>query len=89
MNNEQYQQIIDEAYENYQKNAVVGDVIDSHYEPATNKWHLYNNEEFIDKIKKDDRFAQKWSVTVYTEVDNDEVWMGIVYNNKAAKVQIR
>jgi hypothetical protein len=89
MNNEQYQQIIDEAYENYQKNAVVGDVIDSHYEPATNKWHLYNNEEFIDNIKKDDMFAKKWGVTIYTEVDNDEVWMGIVYNNKAAKVQIK
>jgi phosphatidylserine decarboxylase len=89
MNNEQYEQIIDEAYDNYQKNAVVGDVVDSHYEPATNKWYLYNNEEFIDKIKKDDRFAQKWSVTVYTEVDNDEVWMGIIYNNRAAKVKIK
>jgi hypothetical protein len=59
MNNEQ-QQIIDDAYENYEKNAVVDDVVDSHYEPATNKWHLYNKEEFISKIKIDDRFAKKW-----------------------------
>ena len=59
MNNEQ-QHIIDDAYDNYEKNAVVGDVVDSHYVPATDKWNLYNKEEFISKIKTDDRFAKKW-----------------------------
>ena len=63
MNNEQ-QQIINEAYENYEKNAVVGDVIDSHYEPATDKWNLYNKEEFIFFIKKNDRFAEKWGLKI-------------------------
>jgi hypothetical protein len=59
MNSEQ-QQIIDEVYENYEKNAVVGDVVDSHYVPATDKWNLYNKEEFISIIKTNDRFAKKW-----------------------------
>jgi thymidylate synthase len=49
-----------DAWARYEKNAVVGDVVDSHYEPATDKWHLYNKEEFINKIKTDDRFAKKW-----------------------------
>lgn len=51
---------VGDAFRNYEKNAVVGDVIDSHYEPATNKWHLYIKEEFIHCIKKDQRFAKKW-----------------------------
>lgn len=55
-------EILNEVYKNYEKNAVVGDVIDSHYEPATDKWYLYNKEEFIGKIKKDDRFAKKWRI---------------------------
>jgi len=51
-----------DAYKNYEKNAVVGDVIDSYYEPSTDKWHLYNKEELIDKIKTDEvtEFAKKW-----------------------------
>jgi thymidylate synthase len=49
-----------DAWARYEKNAVVGDVVDSHYEPATDKWHLYNKEEFISKIKTDDEFASKW-----------------------------
>jgi hypothetical protein len=49
----------------------------------------YTQEEFINKCKTDEEFSNKWGVTIYTEVDNDEVWMGIVYNNRAAKVQIR
>ncbi len=51
---------VGDSFSNYEKNAVVGDVIDSHYEPATDKWHLYNKEEFINMIKKDERFAKKW-----------------------------
>jgi thymidylate synthase len=49
-----------DAFRNYEKKAVVGNVIDSHYEPATDKWHLYNKEEFIDRIKTDNEFAKKW-----------------------------
>lgn len=89
MNNEQYNQIVDEAYKNYEKNAVIGDVVDSHYEPAIDKWHLYIKEEFIDKIKIDGEFAKKWGLTVYTEVEGDEVYMGIVYNSNAAKIKIK
>ena len=61
MNNEQ-QQIIDEAYQNYFKNAIIGDIVDSYYEPATDKWHLYNRQEFIDRCKKDEKFSDKWGI---------------------------
>jgi len=54
-----------DAFKNYEKKAVVGDVIDSHYEPATDKWCLYNKEEFISKIKTDDRFVKKWGELGY------------------------
>ena len=63
MNKEQ-QELLDEAYENYEKNAVVGDVVDSHYVPATDKWNLYIKEEFSGKIKIDDRFAKKWGLKI-------------------------
>jgi len=49
-----------DAFKNYETKAVVGDIIDSHYEPATGKWHLYNKEEFITMIKKNERFCDKW-----------------------------
>ena len=63
MNNEQ-QELLDEAYENYEKNAVVRDVVDSHYEPATDKWHLYNKEEFINKCKTDPEFSERWGLKI-------------------------
>ena len=63
MNKEQ-KELLDEAYKNYEKNAVVGDVVDSHYVPATDKWNLYIKEEFIGKIKIDDRFAKKWGLKI-------------------------
>ena len=62
MNNEQG--LLNEAYENYEKNAVVRDVVDSHYEPATDKWHLYNKEEFINKCKTDTEFSQRWGLKI-------------------------
>ena len=49
-----------DAFRNYEKKAVIGHVVDSHYEPATGKWNPYNKEEFINKIKTDDEFAKKW-----------------------------
>jgi thymidylate synthase len=49
-----------DAYKNYEKNAVIGNVNDSHYEPATDKWHLYNKEEFINKIKTEKGPGVPW-----------------------------
>ena len=63
MNNEQ-KELLDEAYENYEKNAVVRDVVDSHYEPATDKWYLYNKEEFINKCKTDPEFSERWGLKI-------------------------
>ena len=50
---------------------------------------ILNKEEFINRIKTDDEFAKKWGVTIYTEVVDDIVWMGIVYNNNAIKIRIK
>jgi len=70
MNNEQG--LLNEAYENYEKNAVVRDVVDSHYEPATDKWHLYNKEEFINKCKTDTEFSQRWGLKIEERELSDE-----------------
>ena len=73
MNNEQNNQIINDAYENYYKNAETSNLIDSHYEPATNKWHLYNREEFIDRCKTDSKISDKWGLKIEEkELDLEE-----------------
>jgi hypothetical protein len=77
MNNERYNQIIDEAYENYYE-----------YMRDDRQWEM-SKEEFINKIKTDVEFAKKWGLTIYTEVEGDEVYMGIVYNGNAAKIKIK
>lgn len=59
-----YNHIIDETYKNYVKKAVLGDILNSHYEPATDKWHLYNKEEFIDRIKTHSKFSEKWGLKI-------------------------
>jgi hypothetical protein len=64
MTDARYTVYIDKAYRNYEKNAVVGDVIDSHYEPARDKWNLYNKEEFINIIKKNNKFSEKWGLKI-------------------------
>ena len=84
MNKEQ-QELLDEVYENYEKNAVVGNVVDSHYVPATDKWNLYNKEEFISKIKIDDRFAKKWGLKIEErELSEEEriIFAGYDYENR-------
>lgn len=52
-------------------------------------YRILTQEEFTNKCITDEEFAKKWGVTIYTEVDDDIVWMGIVYNNKAVKVRIK
>ena len=92
MINEQYQQIIDEAYNDYK--ADIEKSLDENSEsPQEAEFFksglVLSKQDFIDEVTTDVDFAKRRGVTVYTEVDNDEVWMGIVYNNKASKVQIR
>jgi hypothetical protein len=52
-------------------------------------YRILTQEEFTNKCITDSEFSKKWGVTIYTEVDDDIVWMGIVYNNKAVKVRIK
>jgi hypothetical protein len=68
MNNKRYNQIIDEAYENY---------ADSHWTPPENPnskllapqlWSLipmqHNKESFIHEIKTNPKFSEKWGLKI-------------------------
>jgi hypothetical protein len=67
MNKERYNQIINEVYENYinklifnEKNCHVDDLINQ-----PNKTFIpYNQEEFINKIKTDKLFSEKWGLKI-------------------------
>ena len=104
MNNERYNQIIDEAYENYKKitnsfqlqnpiddliiKTLRGEMIKIETEDGDD-YRILSKEEFINKCITDIEFSKRWGVTIYTEVEEDEVWMGIVYNGNAAKIKIK
>lgn len=97
MNNERYNHIIDEAYENYKR-------ITHNKNEKNGNWGIYSRWEdtpliagvqhltkssFIQMCKVNPEFSKNWGVTIYTEVEDDEVWMGIVYNGNAAKIKIK
>ena len=104
MNNERYNQIIDEAYENYKKitnnfqlqnpiddliiKTLRGEMIKIETEDGDD-YRILSKEEFINKCITDIEFSKRWGVTIYTEVEEDEVWMGIVYNGNTAKIKIK
>ena len=99
MNNERYNQIIDEAYENYSKSLIDSITFSERYKhfrvdglefnSGYPNYIHFTKEEFINKIKTDVEFAKKWGLTISTEVEGDEVYMGIVYNGNAAKIKIK
>jgi hypothetical protein len=63
MNNERYNQIIDDAYKNFKNNFPMKksnppkDYINS-------KGQLLTKEEFIDKCKTDNEFSKKWGLKI-------------------------
>ena len=72
MSNERYNQIIDEVYENY-CNQYWGlysrDRIEhgsSYYNHETNEYEFetYSKEEFIDYIKTNNKFSEKWGLKI-------------------------
>ena len=86
------QELLDVAYNDYKADIVKSLDINSESPQEAEFFKsglVLSKQDFIDEVTTDVEFAKRRGVTVYTEVDNDEVWMGIVYNNKAAKVQIR
>ena len=65
MNKERYNQIIDEVYENYLKH---NDEVDNYWikknPEIKSRWKPYTQEEFINKIKTDDEFSEKWGLKI-------------------------
>ena len=60
MNNERYNQIIDEAYKNYrlERNFQINQGVD-----------ILSQEEFINKCKSDPEFSQKWNLQIKETYD--------------------
>ena len=75
MNNldKQYTDLVNDAYMNYLKQYEKGNRVGivNYSDPL--QYIPYSNEEFINKIKTDDEFAEKWGFQVYTrELSYDE-----------------
>ena len=93
MNKERYNQIIDEAYENYKSTTLESDMKKSAWEltvqSMSGKKFIISQEEFINKCKTDPEFSEKWGLKIYTKVDGDKVWMGMVYNDNAVEIRLK
>ena len=67
MNNERYNQIIDEAYENYLKNFIEPtcppnlDVQPSYYDPMTKDWFVKSAKE---RGSRGDGFSERWGLKI-------------------------
>ena len=46
-------------------------------------------EEFIDRCKNNPEFSERWGLKIYTKVDGDKVWMGMVYNDNAVEIRLK
>ena len=75
MNNEKYNQITDEAYENYYE-----------YMRDDRQWEM-SKEEFINKCKTDTEFSERWGLKIeerylsWEERDFPEQQWNIYYNH--------
>ena len=83
MSKEKYNQIIDEVYKNYFliKSMEKG--------PFGISGLILPKEEFINNCKTNPEFAEKWGLKIYTKVDGDKVWMGMVYNDNAVEIRLK
>jgi len=86
------QELLDEAYENY-SNKLLFNEKDCHVDYSINQPNKtfipYSQEEFIDKCKTNPEFSEKWGLKIYTKVDGDKVWMGMVYNDNAVEIRLK
>jgi len=62
MNNERYNQIIDETYKNYNNNLITQKARSIGL--STTQSGLLKKEEFINKIKNDSEFSSKWGLKI-------------------------
>jgi hypothetical protein len=93
------EQIIDEVYQNYVKWWEKFDDSCNLTEEQSSKWLKlidgglqwapFSQEEFINKCKTDTEFSEKWGLQIYTKVDGDKVWMGMVYNDNAVEIRLK
>jgi hypothetical protein len=67
MNKERYKQIVNEVYENY-INKLIFNEKDCHVDDLINQPNKtfipYNQEEFINKIKTDKLFSERWGLKI-------------------------
>jgi hypothetical protein len=73
--NKELQEIIDEVYHRYCISQEILMELDIHNE-------LLTQEEFIGRVITNPDFAKQWGVTIYTIVEDENVRIGINYNNK-------
>ena len=76
MNNEKYNQIIDETYKNYRSkskdldlpenlyNKLIDDLNKDAMFPIDNPSRMLSKEEFINKCKTDTEFSEKWKLKI-------------------------
>lgn len=66
MNNERYNQIIDEAYKNYVSTHEdfewTDDFCKKNLKDCGDQWDIFSKEEFIYKCKTDAEFSEKWGL---------------------------
>jgi hypothetical protein len=75
MNNEQ-QELLDEVYDNYTQTKIVknDDGTETHTSPIGH-YNGMTKEKFINKIKTDNEFSEKWGLTIEErELDQFERW---------------
>jgi hypothetical protein len=84
------QELLDEAYKNYVNKTKFpgGDTVPK-IEFMYHDSAILTQEEFINKCKTDTEFAKHWGLKIYTKVDGDKVWMGMVYNDNAVEIRLK
>ena len=80
MNNERYNQIIDEAYKFYW-NSIETSKYDG-FGPISIKLPTILKEEFINKIKTDSEFSQKWGLKIEERVLTDKERLNTLIQNE-------
>ena len=67
MNKEQ-QELLDESYKsyisNYENNEWTDAFCRQNLKDCGDQWDVFNKEEFINKIKTDNKFAEKWGLKI-------------------------
>lgn len=59
--------LIDDAYKNYLRKCVdIKWMKENVFYDGSSNHHLYLQEEFINKVKMDEKFSQKWDITIET-----------------------